>query len=201
MKLKELLSKKLTEQQLEQVRTAHDLVGDIAVIEIPKTLVSKQKIIAQAVLETNPHIKIVLAKQGGHSGRFRIQKLKVLAGENRFVTTHKEWGLLYKLDVQKCYFSTRSGTERMRIALLVRPKERVLVMFSGIAPFCLVIAKHSLAREVIGVEINPTAHKYALENAEKNKLKNVLLYTGSVSRVVPALGKFDRIVMPLPKSS
>ncbi len=201
MRIKELLIKKLGKRQLEQVRTAHDIIGDVAIIEIPKTLISKEKIIAQAVLKTNPHIKTVAAKIGGHTGKYRVQKLKILAGEKKSVTTHREWGLLYKLDVQNCYFSPRTGTERMRIARLVQPKERVLVMFSGIAPFCLVIAKYSKARQVIGVEINPIAHKYAFENIEKNKLQNVKLYKGSVSRILPKIGVFDRIIMPLPKSS
>jgi tRNA (guanine37-N1)-methyltransferase len=64
----------------------------------------------------------------------------------------------------------------------------------------LVIAKNTKAKSVVGVEINPVAHKFAVENVELNKLNNVELYEGDVRLVVPRLNrKFDRIAMPLPK--
>ena len=76
-------------------------------------------------------------------------------------------------------------------------------MFSGAAPYPLVIAKNSKAKEVYGIEINPIAHKYALENIKKNKLENkVKVFLGDVNKVMPKLNKkFDRILMPLPKGA
>ena len=93
------------------------------------------------------------------------------------------------------------SSERKRVSKLVKPDESVLVMFSGAAPYPLVIAKNTKCREVYGIEINPTAHKYALENIKKNKLENkIKLFLGDVKKVLPKLNrKFDRILMPLPK--
>ncbi len=199
--LKELLAKKLTTAERDKLRTAQDLIGDIAIIDVPRVLIKKQKIIASAVRAINPFIKVVAKKVGAHSGKHRTQKLIILAGEKRYVTVHKEWGLTFHLDVHTCYFSPRTGTERMRIARLVKTNERVLVMFSGIGPYCLVIGKHSAAGEVVGVELNPSAHKYAIKNRAANKLAHISFYKGSVSKVVPGLGLFDRVVMPLPKTS
>jgi tRNA (guanine37-N1)-methyltransferase len=54
----------------------------------------------------------------------------------------------------------------------------------------------------LGIELNKHAHKYALENVMRNKLKNVFLYQGDAKKVAPKLKMaFDRILMPLPKDA
>ena len=66
----------------------------------------------------------------------------------------------------------------------------------------LVISKNTKAREIYGIEINPTAHKYALENIKLNKIANIKLFLGDVKKVAPKIKeKFDRIIMPLPKGA
>lgn len=200
--LKELLAKKLAKKELALLRASFDIIGSIAIIEVPRELIKKQKIIAAAVLSLNPYIKTVAKKSGGHTGRYRRQKLFILAGEKTKVTEHKESGLRMKLNAETCYFSPRLVTERMRIASLVKPGEKVLVMFSGIAPYPLVLAKHSPAKKIVGIEMNPEAHKYAVENIALNKLQHkIMLYKGDVKKILPELSeKFDRIIMPLPKT-
>ena len=75
-------------------------------------------------------------------------------------------------------------------------------MFSGAAPYPLVLSKNSLAGRIYGIEINPRAHEFAVDNLELNNLKNVVLYRGNVRAVLPKIDlKFDRIAMPLPKTS
>lgn len=199
--LKEALKNNLTKEELNKVSTSFDIVGDIAVIEIPEELIKKEKMIAKTLLNLHKNIKVVCKKSGSHKGVFRIQKYKVLAGEKRKETEYKESGARMKLNIEKTYFSPRFGTERLRIAKQVKPNEEVLVMFSGIAPFCLIIAKNAKPKSIYGVEINPEAHKYALENVKLNKLQDKInLYQGDVRLVVPDLNKkFDRIAMPLPK--
>lgn len=202
MKLKEALAGKLTQKELACLRGAFDTVGSIAIIEIPRELVKKQKIIAQTLLKLHKNIRTVAKKAGKHEGIYRRQKIQILAGEKNKITEHTESGVKMRLDVEKCYFSPRLGSERLRIAKLVKPNESVLVMFSGIAPYPLVIAKHSKAKEIVGIELNPVAHNYAEQNVVLNKLCNrIKLYKGDARKIVPKLGqKFDRIVMPLPKT-
>ncbi|NQU78257.1 hypothetical protein HQ545_00655 [Candidatus Woesearchaeota archaeon] len=54
----------------------------------------------------------------------------------------------------------------------------------------------------MGIEINPTGHSYGLKNIALNKIENVKLFKGDVKKVIPKLKKkFDRVVMPLPKSA
>ncbi len=112
---------------------------------------------------------------------------------------HKEHGLEFAMNVATCYFSPRLSTERLRIAQQVKQGEHVLVMFSGVAPYVLVIAKHSPAFRVYGIEANPAAHKYAVENVQRNRLSHkVVLIKGDVKKVMPKM-QFDRLVMPWPQ--
>jgi tRNA (guanine37-N1)-methyltransferase len=198
MKLKEALKGKLTASELTHLR-GFDVIGDIAVLEIPKELEKKQKLIAKTLSELLPYIKVVARKKGGHVGVYRKQPLVILAGEKRKTTSHKEYGLTFLLNAETCYFSPRLSTERMRIAQQVKPGETVLVLFSGVAPYPLVIAKHSQAAKVIAIEANPSAHKYAVENVARNKLGHkVIVIKGDAKKAIPKLD-YDRIVMPWPQ--
>ena len=201
--LKEILAKKLTKKELLLLRASFDVIGTIAIIEIPRELEKKEKIIADAIHSLNKHIKTIAKKIGGHKGKYRRQKLIILSGERTKITEHKESNVRMRLDVEKCYFSPRLVTERLRIASLVKSGEKILVLFSGIAPYPLILAKHSLAKKIIGIEMNPIAHKYAQENVILNKVSDkIILYKGDVRKIVPTIKeKFDRIIMPLPKTS
>ncbi|MBW2986756.1 class I SAM-dependent methyltransferase family protein, partial [Candidatus Woesearchaeota archaeon] len=112
-------------------------------------------------------------------------------------------GVRLKIDLEKCYFSSRLGTERLRIAKQIKPGEKILVMFSGVAPYPLVIAKNAEPKFIYGIELNPVAHKFAKENIMLNKAQDkITLYKGDVVKVVPNLKqKFDRILMPMPKTA
>ena len=200
--LKELLGKKLTKKELSLIPVSFDSVGDIIILDLKKQLIKKKKGIANALLELNPNTKTVLRKVGIHKGTYRTQKMKVIGGEKRKERTHRENNALMKLDVEKVYFSSRLSNERARIISQVQPNESILVMFSGCGPYILTIAKNKEVKEIMGVEINPIAHKYAEENIELNKLKNATLYCGDVKKIVPKLKKkFSRILMPLPKDA
>ena len=192
----------LTLEEKSVLKSAFDHVGTIAIVEIDKILEKKEHLIGQAILDMVPSVKTVLKKAGIHEGVFRTQKMALLAGEDTRVTTHRENGVALTLDVEQVYFSPRSSNERKRIMQQVKKGESILVMFSGCAPYPCVLAKNTSAKEIYGVELNVLGHEYGLKNVAANKLKNVFLYYGDVREVVPALKKkFDRILMPLPKSA
>ncbi|MCK5282285.1 MAG: class I SAM-dependent methyltransferase family protein [Nanoarchaeota archaeon] len=201
--LKQLLSKELTKKQLEALPTSFDLVGDILVFsDFPDELSKKEKIIGNKILGNFKHVKVICKKAKQYSGTFRTPTLRILAGERRKETTHKESGIRVKLNIEKVYFSARLGHERERINNLVKKAETVLVMFSGCGVYCINIARNTSAKEIYGVEINPAAHKYAIENIKLNKVDNVDLFLGDVTAVLPTIKKkFDRVLMPLPKSA
>lgn len=200
--LKDALSGKLTEKELSHLKTAHDTIGQIAILEIDRELAKRERLIANTLLKTNKNIKTVLKKSGEHEGVFRTQKLKYLAGKKTKEAIYKENNITLKLDVEKVYFSPRLAEERKRIISLVKPDEEILVMFSGCGPYSIGLAKNTKAKHITAIEINPVAHKYALENALANNAFNVTSLLGDVRKVMPKLKqKFDRLLMPLPRTA
>jgi len=203
--LKDLLKGKLLDVEIDKLKRSYDLLGSVAILEIDEEFRKHEKVIAKALLDSNPNIKTVLRKDAGHEGTFRTQKMRFLAGIKTKEAVHVENGVKIKLDVEKVYFSPRLSTERKRISGLVKPGENVLVMFSGCAPYPCVISKNTKAKEIVGIEINPVGHKYGIENVKLNKLKNVILINGDVKDDVPALAEkgltFERIVMPAPHNA
>ncbi len=200
--LKELLAGKLSEKELEKVTRSFDIVGDIAVIQIPRELSRRKKIISRALLESNERIATVLVKKGGRKGVYRVLQLAWAAGKKNFSTIHKEYGCLYKVDLSKDYFSPRLSTERARIAAQVQPGERVLVLFAGVGPYAVLIAKRVPDARVTAVELNPHAARLLEENVRLNNLTNVQVVCGDARDALKKFSKqFDRIAMPLPKSA
>jgi len=206
--LKEALKEKLTEKQIKLVPKSFDIVGSrdraVAIVEIKDELKSKEKVVGEAILGICKPVKSVLKKTSERKGIFRLKNLKLIAGERNTEIIHKEYGCLFCLNPRKVYFSPRESTERLRIASLIQPKENVLVMFGGISPFPIVLAKKQpKVYKVYSIEINPAAHKYALENIKLNKLEDkVFPMQGDVKKYVSKFkNKFDRIIMPLPKGA
>ncbi len=206
MNLKDALSEKLSREELEKLGTSFDILGSrekaVAIIDIPEGLGKKEKTIAKALLEVHKNVKSVLKKLSKREGEFRLRKYRFLAGSRNTEVLHRESGCVFKLDPRKVYFSVREGTERERIAEMVRPGEKILVMFGGVAPFAIAMAKEKNVR-VYSVEKNPDAHGYALENVLLNKVgERVVPILGDVREVCKTLGqKFDRILMPLPEKA
>ncbi|MBN2251506.1 MAG: class I SAM-dependent methyltransferase family protein [Candidatus Altiarchaeota archaeon] len=200
MSLVEALKGELTEEELSLVPRSFDLIGDIAVLEIPRELAGKKKAIGAALVRTFRNVKVVAVKKTGVETEYRVRDFEVVAGENRTETVHKEYGCLYRLDVSSAYFSPRLGTERMRVARQVSAGERVLVLFAGVGPYPVLIAKKAKPGEVYAVELNPKAFEYMKENISLNKVC-VTPVPGDAAAETRKLGLFDRIIMPLPKDA
>ena len=178
-----------------------DIIGNIAILKFKdkKTKAQKQKI-AQNLIKKHKTITTVLEKSDKVRGRLRTIKTKYLAGEKTTLATYKENNCIFKLDVEKTYFSPRLSNERKEIAQQVKKNEKVLVMFAGVAPYSIVIAKLAKPKIVYSNEINKIASKYAEQNVRINRTFNVEIIQGDIKRITPKLKtKFNRIVMPRPQ--
>ena len=205
LNLKNLLSSKLVEEELKFAPNSYDVIGSkekaVAIVEIPEELKSREKLIAETIMQANKNIKSALKKMSERKGELRLREYELIAGDNNTEVIHKEFGYMLKLDPQKVYFSPREATERHRIANQVNPGETVVLMFSGICAYAISIAKkQSNVKKVYSVEINPDAHKYALENVRINKVSHLVVpVLGDVRDVCKNyFGLCDRVVMPLP---
>ncbi len=201
--VKGLLQKKLSQSEIDQVRKSFDLIGTVAIIEIPKPLRKKKKLIAKAIMQSNNRIEAVLLKTGAHSGKYRIEPLQWVLGKRQFVADYKESGCHFHVPLGKTYFSPRLSTERDRIASLVKPGEWVGVFFGGVGPFSIIIAKKSKPDRVVSFEWNPTAVRYLEENIVLNKVVGkVESVKGDVGKTSPLFyGLLDRVVMPSPETA
>jgi len=202
--LKARLSGVLSQHEIEVLYNSFDIVGDIAILRIPKALESRGEMIADAVMQVNKHVKTVLCQVSPVSGEYRLRELRWLRGEKRTETVHKEHGCLFKVDLAKCYFSPRLLYERMRIAKQVKPGEVIVNMFSGVGCFSIIIAKHSKAGKVYSIDINPDAVKYMQMNIALNKVEDIVEAIEGNSRDVilnRLKGIADRVLMPLPEKA
>ncbi len=199
--LKERLKDRISEKELSMIRRSFEVIGDVVIIDLPDEVYHLRDEVVKAILEKHRHVKTILRKVGEVSGDYRVARYEVLYG-GETETVAKEHGCRFLLDPTKVYYSVKLSGERERIFKLVRPGERVLVMFAGVGPFAITIARNARPKEVVGVELNPEAVKYFKRNVKLNKLENVRVYEGDVREVVPKLeGKFDRILMPSPNNA
>jgi tRNA (guanine37-N1)-methyltransferase len=199
----EWLSDKLPPHLLAATPRSWDLIGDIAIVEIPDELLGYEKLIAEAILAVHKNVKSVYMKVGPVSGDFRVRELKLIGGENESVTVYREYGALFYVDVKNVYFSPRLATERKRVAEQVKDGETVLDMFSGVGPFAIQIALRKNAL-VHAIELNPIAYECLKKNIELNKLKGKIIpHLGDARKVVESglSSKFDRVIMNLPEKS
>ena len=194
----ELLKDELTSEEIENLRTSFDTIGDIVILEIPENLQDKKQIIGDAALKFTKR-KSIYMKRSAIKGTTRVRDLEFLSGVDDSVTIHKEHGARLKLDVRKVYFSPRLATERKRVMQSVSDGEKILDMFCGIGPFPIVIARNKHV-DITAVDINESAIKYLDENIRLNKLKgNIKTCCSDVRQVKDSFNsKFDRIIMNLP---
>jgi len=178
---------------------SYDFIGNIAVMKFGKEK-KKEKIKLAKQLLKRKNITTVVEKSDKVRGRLRTLKTKHLVGEKTLETLYKENGCKFRLNIETCYFSPRLSEERKEIASLVRKKDRVLVLFSGVDPYAILIAKK--AKEVVSIELSRACDKYAKTNIKLNHLSNLTHIQGDVKKVIEKqkrkLGKFDVIVMPRP---
>jgi len=202
--LKDYLAEMLEPWELSLLYRSYDVVGDIAVIRVPPALKHRMKDVAEAVVQTNKHIKTVLCQSSPVQGDLRLRELEWVAGERKTETIHKEWGCVFKVDLARCYFSPRLSYERMRIASQVKPYETVTNMFAGVGCFSIVIAKHAKPAKVYSIDINPVAVHYARENVCLNKVGHIVEVIEGDSKTVivkQQQNTVDRVLMPLPEKA
>jgi len=202
--LSEVLEGQLPPHLLTVLPRSADIVGDIAIIEIPPELEEYRTVIGEAVLKVYKNVRTVLAKAGAIGGTYRLRQFSVVAGEPRVATLHKEHGCQFYVDVTKTYFSPRLSSEHHRVANLVQEGETIVDLFAGIGPFALPIAKIHENVKVYAVDINPAAIELLERNVRLNRVENkVCSFLGDARQVVKERlsGIADRVIMNLPEKA
>jgi tRNA (guanine37-N1)-methyltransferase len=200
----ELLEKRLPPHLLASLPRAIDIVGDIAIIEVPPELNPHKNIIGEAVLKTHKNVRTVAAKAGAVSGIYRLRDLMVIAGEPKTETVHKEHGCQYHLDLARVYFSPRLSYEHKRVASLVEEGETVVDLFTGVGPFAILIARTHKNVKVYAVDVNPHAVEFLKKNIRLNRVESkVYPILGDAKQIAHErlCGAADRVIMNLPEKA
>ncbi len=200
--LYDVLEKSLTSAELALIPGSIDIVGEIALVEIPDELWSKNKLIGQAVMRVHKNVRAVYAKRSVQ-GIYRVRDLELIAGEPITETLHREYGALFYVDITKAFFDPRLSWEHNRIANLVRKGEIVIDMFSGVGPFSIQIARKTDCK-VYAIDLNPDAYKYLVKNIALNKVSDrVIPIHGDARTVIQErlVNAADRIIMNHPSQA
>jgi tRNA (guanine37-N1)-methyltransferase len=192
----------LKPEQASAVETGIDVIGDIAIVKLPEPVKDQGALVGEAILASMKNVKSVFDQEGGLEGDFRLRRLRLLAGEERTLTMHRENGLRFMVDVERCYFSPRLSTERMRIADLTGSAERVLNMFAGVGPYSITLARKKRV-EVWSCELNEVAYRLHLENNKLNKVEHLMhMLNQDAAQISGSVEvRFDRVLMPHPSQS
>jgi tRNA (guanine37-N1)-methyltransferase len=188
-----------------------DIIGTIAILKFPKkTWWITKKIKAKNFLRTHTQITTVVEKIEGFTGTLRTQKTKHLAGKKTKETLYKENNCLFKVHLDETYFSPRLSNERKLLAeeILQQTKRkkhpRILIMFAGIGPFPIVIAKKLKQTKkqatIISSELNKKATELTKENIKLNKVERYITVIQGDSKNLTRkkLEPFDTILMARP---
>src|SRR5919199_2375255 len=200
--LKNVLSSILAPDEVAQLYSAFDQIGDIIIIKIPDELIPKKKLIADMVLANVKNAKAVFAQISPVRGDYRVRDLEFVAGENRTITEYREHGCRFKVDVARTYFSPRLSTERRRIASMVGEHETIVNMFAGVGTYSILMAKMNKSCRVYSVDSNNVAAELCKVNARLNKVEDrVISICGDAAKVIKdkLAGQADRVLMPLPE--
>lgn len=195
----------LTNKLSRELPTSYDIVGDIILIKLPKNLQKYKKEIGESLLSSNKNIKTICLIEPV-SGELRTRKIEIIAGEKRTTTIHKEHNLKFYLDVKKTYFSPRLATERKRVADLVKPEEVIVDMFSGVAPFSIMIAKFANPKIIYAIDKNKEAIEFARQNIKINNILDKIEIIHADSKNIHNIlskkdAEADRVIMNLPFSA
>ena len=201
--LKKSLENILTSQESQELISSFDQIGDIIIVKIPNSLLTKKKLIGETLLNEVKIAKSVFYQASAVEGDFRTRNLEILAGEDKTETEYKEFGCKFTVDVENAFFSPRLSTERERIANLVQDGEIVVNMFAGVGMFSIMIAKKKRCT-VYSIDINPVATKLCEKNIISNKIVgSIISINGDASQVIQEQlkNKSDRTLMLLPERS
>lgn len=159
---------------------------------------------ALQLLSERRYIRSVWLAVSPVEGAYKVRRLEYLAGEHRTETIYREHGCSFKVDIAKDFITPRLSYEHIRVARLVRPGEVIVNMFAGVGTFSIIIARHSQAKLVHSIDLNPDAYRHMVENIRLNKVEDkVIPYLGDAAQVIKEklIGVADRVLMPLPDLS
>lgn len=201
---KTLIKDLVPEDTLKLIPRSYDIVGDIALINLPKEVLSYGWLVGNAILTLNKNVRAVYAV-GITVGDFRVRELIHIAGEEKTSTIHKEYGIKIYVDLKNAYFNPSLSEEHRRIANKVVDGESILDLFTGVGPFTLHILCSRKAY-VLANDLNYYATECLRKSLELNRksVKGVVdIVNSDASELLNSIKSefFDKAILNLPHKS
>lgn len=198
----ECLQKEFPHINWEKISLKFDRLGEIAVLKLDTTLTSHsvRQRVGELILSRSPRLKAVLNKNDIVEGVKRIYPIEHLAGEKMWQSWHQEYGVFIFVDL-RAYFNPRLAEEHHRVAMSVRPGDKILDLFTGVGSFALHCAKETSC-DVVAIDINPFAINALQRSMKRNKLQgNIYPILGDSLSILRLQNHFDRVIINLPQIS
>jgi len=197
----EALGSSFNEEELKSSLSRIDIIGDLAVIKLPRTWEGRGHEVGGLLLSRLMHVKGIFRQTTAACRGEKVRGLEWLAGKEETTTIYKEHSCQFHLDIAKVYFSPRLSYERLRIAKLTTSGEVIVNMFAGIGTFSIVIAKKRAGVRVYSIDKSMAAFGFMVENVVLNHLNGVVVpILGDAKEATAGLrGKADRVLLPLPE--
>jgi len=187
---------------LDELPRGYQLVGKVLLLRLKPSLLRHRKAIGRAVLELMPYVHAVFLIKGMRDVERRpvLELLAARPGPHAgplSQTIHSEHGCRFMLDLRKVMWAAGNKGEKLRLLKLVRKGETVIDMFAGIGYWSIILAKHSKAKKIYAIDINPKAAEFLRRNAIMNGVESKIeILQGDCRRFAkPLQGTADRIIM------
>ncbi len=174
--------------------SGYQRMGRVLLLRLPATYRPYFPLLGRAWQE-ELGVATVLTQVGPVDGELRRPRVESIAGSET-ETEVVEHGVHWRFDAAQVMFAAGNRTERQRSGSLVRPGESVVDLFAGIGYLAIPAALSDAAPRVIAVEKNPVAHRYLLENVERNGVAARVECVLGDNRLVPATTRSaDRVFL------
>ena len=141
----------------QEIPSGFEIIGDIAHLNLSKSVYDQRYEVGQVVLDKNPNLRTVVCKIGAIQSEFRYYDLDCIAGEkDNYETIQIEDKVRFKVDISKMYWCSKLSTERNRmIKEYLKDGEVLCDMMCGIGPLAVKAAVKRPKLKVVCNDLNP----------------------------------------------
>ena len=199
MKIKEqlqnLLKNKIDYPLLDNLPSGYSRTGDIAIFHnIAENLQKFRRVIGDAIIHLDPQVNVVVEQMTTHTIHRRPQIIHI-AGEERYITKHKEFDTIFHLDVSEITFSPGNKGERNHLIKTVKNNEIICDMFACVGNLSLPIVVNNPTIKAYGIEINEIAFNFLKRNIKANNVEGSYFPIYGDNRIATPKDFASRVLM------
>lgn len=179
--------------------SAYEIIGGIIHLNLTEEQREFKKIIADVLYFKTGNT--IINKIGKIEDTYRFYKNEILAGKKTLVTTHKENGVKFRMDLGEVYWCSRLQTERNKILSMIKRNQVVCDPFCGVGPHIIPALKKGAF--CLCNDLNPNAIKWLNESLELNNLSCSSVYNLDAADFLEKIkgSKIDHLIYNLPEYS